>query len=60
MSNPILNYNPSGVGAINGNLFGLPFDYAQANLIVFSVPWEVTVSYGAGTANRTTTDFECF
>jgi agmatinase len=30
---------------------GLPFDYESANLIVFGVPWEVTVSYGAGTAN---------
>ncbi|MBF2066623.1 MAG: agmatinase family protein [Calothrix sp. C42_A2020_038] len=45
------DYNPSGVGQANGNLFGLPFDYESANLIVFAVPWEVTVSYGAGTAN---------
>jgi agmatinase len=51
MTNPILDYNPSGVGEINGNLLGLPFDYESANLIVFGVPWEVTVSYGAGTAN---------
>jgi agmatinase len=51
MSNQLQNYNPSGVGEMNGNLFGLPFDYASANLIVFAVPWEVTVSYGAGTAN---------
>jgi agmatinase len=45
------DYNPSGVGQANGNLFGLPFDYESANLIVFGVPWEVTVSYGVGTAN---------
>ncbi|OCQ98340.1 agmatinase [Nostoc sp. MBR 210] len=51
MTNPLPDYNPSGVGEINGNLFGLPFDYESANLIVFAVPWEVTVSYGAGTAN---------
>ncbi|MBD2457129.1 agmatinase family protein [Nostoc sp. FACHB-87] len=51
MINPLPDYNPSGVGEINGNLFGLPFDYESANLIVFAVPWEVTVSYGAGTAN---------
>jgi agmatinase len=44
------NYEPSGVGQVNGNLFGLPFDYAAANLIVFGVPWEVTVSYNPGTA----------
>jgi agmatinase len=50
MANPISNYNPSSVGQVNGNLFGLPFDYDSANLIVFGVPWEVTVSYRPGTA----------
>lgn len=44
------NYNPSDVGQVNGNLFGLPFDYESAKLIVFGVPWEVTVSYNPGTA----------
>jgi agmatinase len=44
-------YNPSGVGCANGNLFGLPHTYETAKLIVIAVPWEVTVSYGAGTAN---------
>jgi agmatinase len=44
-------YNPSGVSVNNGNLYGLPFDAESANLIVFGVPWEVTVSYGAGTAH---------
>lgn len=44
------DYNPSGVGEINGNIFGLPSDYESANLIIIAVPWEVTVSYGAGTA----------
>jgi agmatinase len=43
------DYDPSGVGR-EGALFGLPFDYDSANLIVFAVPWEVTVSYRAGTA----------
>ncbi|MBD2387536.1 agmatinase SpeB [Cylindrospermum sp. FACHB-282] len=51
MSNQIQDYNPSSVGEKNGNLLGLPFDYESANLIVIPVPWEVTVSYGAGTAN---------
>ncbi|WP_290887144.1 agmatinase SpeB [Fischerella sp.] len=51
MMTNLQDYNPSGVGEINGNIFGLPFNYESANLIVFGVPWEVTVSYGAGTAN---------
>jgi agmatinase len=44
------NYDSSGVGQVNGNLFGLPCDRESANTIVFGVPWEVTVSYHAGTA----------
>lgn len=51
MINQLQDYNPSGVGEINGNLLGLPCDYDSANLIIFAVPWEVTVSYGAGAAN---------
>ena len=43
-------YDPSGIGVDNGNLLGLPFDYESAQVIVFGVPWEVTVSYRAGTA----------
>jgi agmatinase len=43
-------FDPSGVGVDNGNLLGLPFDYESAQIIVLGVPWEVTVSYRAGTA----------
>lgn len=41
--------DPNGVGAA-GKLFGLPFDEQTADLIIIPVPWEVTVSYSAGTA----------
>lgn len=44
------NFDPSGIGLDNGNLLGLPFDYESASIIVFGIPWEVTVSYGFGTA----------
>lgn len=43
-------FDPNGVGLENGNLFGLPFDFDSAQIIVWGIPWEVTVSYGAGTA----------
>ena len=43
-------YDPNTIGVDNGNLLGLPFDYESADIIIFGVPWEVTVSYGAGTA----------
>ncbi|MGD1904497.1 MAG: agmatinase family protein [Leptolyngbyaceae cyanobacterium] len=44
------SFDPSGVGLDNGNLYGLPFDYETANIIIIPVPWEVTVSYQGGTA----------
>jgi agmatinase len=50
MGSQLQDYDPNGIGQVNGNLCGLPFDYESANLIVFGVPWEVTVSYRAGTA----------
>lgn len=43
-------FDPGGVGLTNGNLFGFPFDYGTADIIVLGIPWEVTASYGAGTA----------
>ena len=46
----IENFDPSGVGIKNGNIFGFPFDYDTADIIIFGVPWEVTVSFHSGTA----------
>jgi agmatinase len=46
----ISNYDPNSVGNPNNNIFGLPTDEDTARLILVPVPWEVTVSYGAGTA----------
>ncbi|MEO1095165.1 MAG: agmatinase family protein [Cyanobacteria bacterium J06638_28] len=46
----IRTFDPSGVGLENGNFCGLPFDYDTAGIVLFGVPWEVTVSYHAGTA----------
>jgi agmatinase len=46
----IRNFDPSGVGLENGNFCGLPFDYDTAGILLLGVPWEVTVSYHAGTA----------
>lgn len=42
-------FDPNGPG-IPGNLFGLPYSSADAELIVVPIPWEVTVSYHTGTA----------
>lgn len=45
----ISRIDPNDVGVF-GKLFGLPFDENTADLIIIPVPWEVTVSYGEGTA----------
>ncbi|MEM7064327.1 MAG: agmatinase family protein [Cyanobacteria bacterium P01_B01_bin.77] len=45
----IASFDPGGVGAVNGNLFGFPHDYAHANTVVIGVPWDVTTSYQDGT-----------
>lgn len=41
-------FDPDGVGVDNGTYFGLPFEPATSELVLVSVPWDVTVSYGAG------------
>ena len=46
----LTNYDPDSVGNPNNNIFGLPTDEDSAKLIIVPVPWEVTVSYGSGTA----------
>ncbi len=43
-------FDPDIAGNPNNNIFGLPFSEEDARLIILPVPWEVTVSYGAGTA----------
>lgn len=43
-------FDPNSSGNPNYNIFGLPFSEEEARLVVLSVPWEVTVSYLAGTA----------
>ncbi len=43
-------FDHNAVGNPNNNIFGLPFTEEEASLVILPVPWEVTVSYGAGTS----------
>ena len=43
-------FDPNSVGNPNNNIFGLPFSEEEARLVILPIPWEVTVSYNAGTA----------
>src|SRR5688572_15488839 len=43
-------FDPNGVGNPNNNVFGLPFSAEESGLVILRVRWEVTVSFGSGTA----------
>ena len=43
------NFDPNAPGDINGNLFGLPFNYDDSLVAILPVPWDVTTSYNPGT-----------
>ena len=43
-------FDPNSIGNPNNNIFGLPFSEEDARLVILPIPWEVTVSYNAGTA----------
>jgi len=43
-------HDPNIVGNPDNNIFGLPTNEENSKLIIIPVPWEVTVSYAAGTA----------
>ena len=43
-------FDPNAPSNPKNNIFGLPFTEEDARLVILPVPWEVTVSYGAGTS----------
>ncbi len=45
------SFNPNNVGLTNGNIFGFPYTYDEAQTVIIPVPWDVTTSYHKGTAN---------
>jgi agmatinase len=44
------SFDPDSAGNPNNNVFGLPFTEEDARLVILPIPWEVTVSFGSGTA----------
>ncbi len=44
----IKNFDPSQPGLADESIFGLPFSADESEIVIIPVPWEVTVSYGAG------------
>ncbi len=45
------NFNPNDIGIANGNFYGLPYSVEESDIVLVSVPWDVTTSYAAGTAD---------
>lgn len=44
------NFDPNAAASPNSGIFGLPFTPEEAKLVLLPIPWEVTTSYGRGTA----------
>ncbi|MCD6039375.1 MAG: N(1)-aminopropylagmatine ureohydrolase [Gammaproteobacteria bacterium] len=43
-------FDPNAAAPKDSGIFGLPYDVEEARLVLIPVPWEVTTSYGKGTA----------
>ena len=55
----IKTFDPNGVGLQNGHFIGLPFEEAEAEVVLLSIPWDVTVSFGEGTSSGPANILEC-
>jgi agmatinase len=49
----LTQFDVNSAGNPNNNIFGLPFSEAESKVVILPIPWEVTVSYGSGTARST-------
>ena len=49
----LTDFDIDSVSNPNNGIFGLPFTEEDSKVVILSVPWEVTVSYKAGTARVT-------
>lgn len=49
----LTGFDPDSAGNPNNGIFGLPFNEADSKLVILPVPWDVTVSYKAGTSRAT-------
>lgn len=45
-----MEFDPNAPAQPGSGIFGLPFDEAEAAVVLVPVPWEATTSYGAGAA----------
>jgi len=43
-------FDPNSPGSATAGIYGLPFTAEESDIVLVPVPWEVTTSYGGGTA----------
>lgn len=46
----VLPFDPNAPAGSDSSIFGLPYDESTAKLVLLPVPWDVTVSYSAGSS----------
>lgn len=44
------SFDPNAPATLDSGIYGLPFGESDAGVVIVPVPWEVTTSYGGGTA----------
>lgn len=44
------SFDPNAPAPLDSGIYGLPFSESEASVVLIPVPWEVTTSYGGGTA----------
>src|SRR5690625_390455 len=54
----IQRFDPNQPGLSDATLYGLPFSAEHSDIIIVTVPWEVTVSYGSGASEGPEAVFE--
>lgn len=47
----IKQFDPNSPGNAQAGIYGLPFTAEESDIVLVPAPWEVTTSYGGGTAN---------
>ncbi|MCJ8276087.1 MAG: agmatinase family protein [Bdellovibrionales bacterium] len=45
-----MSFDPNATGNSQNGVFSLPYNQEESQLVLLSVPWEVTTSYGDGTS----------
>jgi agmatinase len=48
------SFDPNAASSDESGIFGLPYTKEESDLILLPIPWDVTTSYKAGTANGPT------